>query len=864
MTRENFMNRSISIRAGMGILKSAAVLAFVTTLAACTAGGPSTSQNQATTPGSTTSSYSGPAAKNADVTNFQINLWANLRSTAMCSNCHHEGSGGQTPMFARGDDINAAYDAANPLVNFTQPDQSTLVLKVGSGHNCWLPDAKSCSDIMLTWIQKWLGTSASSNSGTPPLTPPSSSDVAGGKLFPPSALTEGTTGSNNSFKETVYKDLSKFCSGCHTASSPSPQTPYFATGGTPGIDCVAATGALHCTDSDIEVAYAAAQAKLNLNAPEQSRFYVRLHDENHNCWAVGGPSADCAASAADMLAKIKAFADGIAVTTVDTTQLLSKAIKLKDGTVASGGNRAEASLVAKYEFKTIDGNTAFDTSGVAPSADLQLTGDVTQAGGWGINIGKGGMAKALVANSAKLASMIKATGEFSIETWAAPANVAQANAWIVSYSGSDTTRNVTLGQQATQYSAATRSDKTSANGNKTPLLTDKTNFPAQAALQHIVLTYDATNGQQIYLNGVPTGAIDKTPGSLASWDNTFALVLGSETTGKEQWLGTIKFVAIHSRALTKDQVLQNYNAGVGEKYFMLFDVTSLTGVPQSYVEITGAVLDTYAYQFSVPTFVSLNPNATISNIALKGMRVGVNGVELSTGQSYATLNTTLTANNQVLSGVGAVVAADKGVDSDMFFLTFDQIGTHTHARTEPAVLAAAPVIPALPPSRKGVKNFAQVNAALSQITGVPVTNSTVNTMYNTLQQSLPPTNDLGAFLASHQTAISALADTYCNQAVTTSAAAVFPGLNLANGNTMTYFGTTAAPNTANLNLVINPLVARAIGSNVNPTVEAAVRTEITSLITTLAGTTPTVAGRTASITQAACTAVLGSAAVSLQ
>src|SRR5262249_19137066 len=183
--------------------------------------------------------------------------------------------------------------------------------------------------------------------------------------------------------------------------------------------------------------------------------------------------------------------------------------------------------------------------------------------------------------------------------------------------------------------------------------------------------YDPVNGEKLFLNGVDTGATDAAGGgSLASWDNTFALVLGAETTGKEQWLGTIKFVAIHSRALNKDQVMQNYNAGVGEKYFMLFDVTDLTGVPQSYIEVTGAVLDSYAYQFAAPTFISLNPNATVANIPVKGVRIGVNGVELPTGQSYSTVNTTLggsaytAANGQLLSGVGAVVAADKGVDSD--------------------------------------------------------------------------------------------------------------------------------------------------------------------------------------------------------
>jgi hypothetical protein len=197
----------------------------------------------------------------------------------------------------------------------------------------------------------------------------------------------------------------------------------------------------------------------------------------------------------------------------------------------------------------------------------------------------------------------------------------------------------------------------------------------------------------------------------------------------------------------------------------------------------------------------------------------------------------------------------------MFFLSFDQIGTHTHVRTEPVVPVTTPTLPTvLMTSRKGVKNFAQINAALSQITGVPVSNTAVNTLYNTLQQSLPAANDLGAFLPSHQTAISALADQYCNIAVTTNAATMFPGLNLnANGNTQTYFA-----NQANINLVADPLVARALGTNVNPTMEAAIRAELNTLIPARAALTSTAAGRTASIVQAACTAVLGSAAVSLQ
>jgi Concanavalin A-like lectin/glucanases superfamily len=855
MTRENFMNRFNSIRAGMGMLKRAAVLALVTTVAGCTAGGPATTQTQQTTPGQQTATYNGPAANNADVTAFQTAFWVNVRASgsAKCGNCHSQ-TGGQSPMFARDDNVNDAYDIANKYVNFSTPDQSTFVLKAATGHNCWLADASACRDTMLTWIKNWIGTSGSSTSSGPPLETPPSSDVGSGKQFP---------ASSDAFKTTVYPLLGQFCSGCHTPSSGSPQTPYFAAGGTPGLNPL---NDPNLKQADVDAAYAAAQAKINLNTPDQSRFVVRLRDEHHNCWTTAAGPSDCDGSYKAMLAAITTFADGITATPVDTALVLSRALKLKDGTIASGGNRSEANLIAKYEFKgSGTDKTAFDTSGVAPAADLLFSGDVTWAGGWGINIGAGGLAKALTATSAKIATMVTATGEFSIETWAAPANVAQTNAWIVSYSGSDKTRNVTLGQSALKFQGAVRSDKTDANGGvgtTKVLLTDSTKVPVQASLQHIVLTYDPVNGQKLYVNGVDTGAKDPNPagGSLASWDNTFALVLGAETTGKEQWLGTIKFVAIHSRALTKDQIVMNYNAGVGERYFLLFDVTDLTGVPQSYVEFTGAQLDSYAYQFSAPTFVSLNPNAVVGSVPLKGIRIGVNGVELPTGQSYSTVNTTITASGQSLSGVGAVVAADKGVDSDMFFLTFEQIGSHAHAHTEPTVPVAATKFPDVLPPRKGVKTFAQINAALSAITGVlPANTPAVNTLYNTLQQSLPPTNDLGAFLASHQTAISALADQYCNVAVNTNTAAMFPGLNLNNGNAATYFG-----NQANINLVADPLVARALGTNVNPTVEAAVRAELNSLLPTLAATNSTMAGRTASITQAACTAVLGSAAVSFQ
>jgi len=852
------MIRSQSINGAVRVLQRAAALALLTIVAACTAGGPSTTQTQQTTPGSTTSNYTGPQAATPDVTSFKVNLWDHISTSDKCGGCHHQG--GQSPMFARSDDINLAYEAANPLVNFQQPEQSKLVTQVASGHNCWVADPKACADEMLTWIKAWIGSGAGSNTGVTVTPPNNTAPVAGGKQFPPTAELGGDKAANTSFQQTVYPLLTKYCAGCHSPAAASPQTPFFA-------------------GPDVDAAYIAAQDKIDLNTPENSRFVVRLRDEHHNCWATTVP-ADCDGSSKAMLAAIKTFADAIQVTTIDPTLLLSMGLKLKDGTVASGGNRSEAAVIAKYEFKTGGGTTAFDTSGVDPAAHLLLSGDVSWVGGWGININKGGKAQASTASSAKITSMIASTGEYTIEAWVAPANVAQTSAWIVSYSGSDTTRNVTLAQKAMQYQAVTRSDKTDANGGKTPLLTDMTNFPAQAALTHLVLTYDPQNGQKIYENGVLASAKDTVAGgSLASWDNTFALVLGAETNGKDQWLGVIKFVAIHNRALTATQVMQNYNAGVGEKYFMLFDVTSLTGVPQSYIQVTASVLDNYAYLFTSPTFVSLNPNATVSNMAIKGIRYGVNGVLQTSGQSWAMVNANVTASGQGLANVGGIVAADKGADTDVMFLSFDQVGTHSHPYVIPVATPPAATYAGVTPAVRGVKNYAQINVAMSQITGVPLnaasvnptTTPTVNALYNTLQQALPPTNDITAFVASAQTAISQLADLYCNTAINTATirGSTFPNLDVSQ-TASTYFGNSkaaalTATQVSNRNLVITPLINRAVGgSTTNPTAATLVTTELNSLMDSLVAANGTTAGRTAQVAQAACSAVLGSAVVSMQ
>jgi hypothetical protein len=663
---------------------------------------------------------------------------------------------------------------------------------------------------------------------------------------------------NPSFQNTVYPLLTRFCSGCHTASSATAQQPYFAS-------------------SNINEAYAAAQPKMNLATPNQSRFYVRLANEFHHCWATssGGPP-DCSGSSNAMLAAITAFANGIPVTPIDPNLVISNALTLSQGTIAAGGARYEANLVAKYMFETGQGSTAYDTSGVTPAADLSLSGNVSWVGGWGIDIGPamgniaGGKAQASPSASAKLAAMIQSSGEYSIEVWAAPANVTQTNAYLLSYSGSNTTRDATLGQAAMQYQGMTRSSTTDTNGTP-PLITSAASGAAQAALQHVVLTYDPVSGQKIYVNGVYTGDVDPSKGgSLANWDSTFALVLGNETTGQRPWQGVIKFAAIHNRALTAAQIQQNFAAGVGQKFFLLFGVSSLSGVSQSYILFQGSQYDNYSYLFDQPKFISLDPKASVpASLKISGMRIGVNGVLAPAGQSYATMAASVgganysAANGQLLSSLGTVIPVTLGPANDLFFLAFDQLGSHVHAYVEPTVVVAPPAPDNTPRPDFGIATFERVNHSLSRITGVPTTDPVVSALYNVSQQSMPSGPLIAAFLPSQQTAISQLASAYCGELLASASLThtfFNGGLDGSLGlQASTFFG--ASPS-AHRTMLATALVTNAIGTNVNPQGAAAAQGEVDRLLTRIPTLSPSATVAQASI--AACTAVLGSAVVTLQ
>lgn len=833
------MKRTMTI----GALRIAAVAVLGALVLAGCSGGEKTAPNLgsgANGPDAGTA-YNGPPAGTADIQAFKINVYDALRVENRCGSCH--GVGGQSPNFVRGDDVNLAYQQALTVADLANPSLSTMVAKVGGGHNCWLADNASCGAILTTLITRWAEVTQTGAGRQITLQPPIEKNPGASKRLPadPPAGYAG-----------VHALLTEYCTGCHVSTAETPQSPYFAS-------------------ADLVESYEAARSKINLDDPTtlnspavRSRLVLRLRDEAHNCWS------NCVTNAGEMLAAINTMAAGIAITPIDQSLVLSKALTLYDGTVASGGNRFDTNAIALYEFKTGKNSIAYDTSGVDPALDLNISGqehsDFEWVGGWGIRFNTpAAKAQGLTTTSRKLHNLISTTGEYSIEAWVVPGNVAQEDARIISYSGGQNVRNFTMGQTLYNYDFFARSSATDSNGAP-QLSTADADEDLQASLQHVVMTFDPVNGRRIYVNGEFTGDVDgEGGGTLGDWDTSFALVLGNEVSNDRPWQGTVRLLAIHNRALTQAQIQQNFAVGVGQKYFLLFGVSHLIDVPQAYVMFEVSQYDSYGYLFTNPKFISLDPAAQPGSIAIEGMRIGVNGAEPIAGQAYRALNTIIdndhytAAAGQLLSSVGTVIGLEAGPESDEFFLCFDRLGARTSVcSTDATPQVPVPVDPAVRPSDIGVRTFDKINASMAAATGISAATPRIRDAYSNIRQSLPATDDVGSFLPSHQTAIAQLAIQYCDALVERESAlpssTFFPSFS---------FSSNLATS-GQRDLVIDPLIQKLVGTSPGTPLEsqpaaASLKGELNTLIAGLCPTGCANTTRTKTVVKATCAALLGSA-----
>ncbi len=835
-------------------------------------------------------SYTGTDPEADDIQAFMVHFWNNVATDDRCGQCHDDSH--QAP-FARSNDINAAYNATLPFINRAAPQTSALVTKVEGGHQCWESNTNACAQILTRWIQKWVndGNGTGIASTTIVLEKPDVVSIESAKVLPAAAPTIDSDPDLYSSFTDLYDTLTEHCSDCHSETASASQQPFFAS---PNEDA----------------AWDAVRNKIDLNDENrtllgaQSRLVVRLRSESHNCW-----SSICSNDAQKLLTSIQAMAADIELPSIDPDLKTSAAMILTEGTVASSGGRHEQHQIAYWNFSEGEGNTAFDTSGVEPAMHLSVDSGVQWVGGWGIDLGtSGGRAWADIASSKKLYDSLAFTGEYSVEAWVAPANVTQEEAHIISYAENGEDHNFVIGQTLYNYDFY-QTTTIDSDGNNA-LSTDSNDEDLQAVLQHVVLTYDRTHGRRIYVNGEFTGDNDSVAsGFLTDWNDQYVFSIGSAPGGTNEWSGMVRMAAIHSRALTADQVHQNYDVGVGQKYYLLFDISEWDGIDDcwnSYVVFEASQLDNYAYRFNSPFFARLYEPATSGtapakctaatapaqsdySFGISDIRIGMNGKVLEVGQGFRTIGKNASGETepliidsdsnsegyQQLADIGTIFAIENGPTEDLFFLSFGEINGQQGVTTDPSAISVSnPLLDDVPAF--GLRTFDEINASMSEVTGIPTTHESVTSVFDSVKTQLPTTELADTFLAAHQIGIAQLAITYCDALVEQEVSQA-----PAERRFFTAFDFNALPNTAFANAaardtVYDPLITHTVGVSLNDQPASnAIKTNFDTLLDGyLTGDTPRNGlldcgadcnpTRTQTIVKSLCAASIGSAMLLIQ
>lgn len=666
----------------------------------------------------------------------------------------------------------------------------------------------------------------------------------GGPSLAAAAASVDPTVAMASFQTTVHPMVNSFCGPtCHVG---------------PGREGSPALGL-----ADVEGSYRAIvdTGKVSFSNPGSSRLVRRLVADFHHCW-----SGNCMNDGLQMEAAIIAWAAAIEEAGGGTQVeggLFSNERTLADGTEDTSARRITDHQIALFEFKEGSGNLALDTSGVAPAMDLGISGPLWLSN-YGLDIQEG-RARATPEASRKLYDRIAkpdtGTQQYSVEAWILPDNTDQEGpARIITYSRNGGERNFTMGQVNYQYDYRNRNLEPTIDDNGTPSLrTYDADEDLQAELQHVVMTYDQFRGRRIYVNGRWTDDVDEiAAGRLWNWDPAHRFVLGNENTNGRQWVGQVRLVAVYDHALTEDQIQQNYDAGVGKRVLLAFDVSTWIG-PGGLIEFSVREFDEFSYLFCQPTIVTSGG----TGFRVSNLRIMVNGQIPVQGQAFVNVDEVVSSSRQQLSTTCSIVPKDPAAGFDVFALAFEVLGGFEDLIPPEDPPGGTPPVFGDPLPGEGMRNFARINESMSAVTGVPAGNGAVSGTYAELTQQLPDGYDLRAFNSAHQVGVAKLALEYCDQLVETPALrdAIFPGFGFGADATVAF---DPGARTMLATQLANEFLGETLGGQPTATdIQPVVNDLIDELTMGCVAPGDCPATRTQTIVKAVCSAVLGSAAVTI-
>lgn len=222
-------------------------------------------------------------------------------------------------------------------------------------------------------------------------------------------------------------------------------------------------------------------------------------------------------------------------------------------------------LIALYDFTESTGNIIHDVSGIGKPVNLYINNPNSIK--WDSLQGLEVISDAILTTTnlaEKIVDSCKTTNEFSIEMWLRTGNKEQDGPSNIFTLSDPETNGVTISQKY----ESTDENKYYFNGTAQTSDTDTEGNPAftvderygNIVLQHIVYSKDNEGNEKLFVDGIPVKTNTRT-GNLSTWSNTYNLTLCNNFSFDKPWLGKLFLVAIYNKALSNEEVLQNYTTG---------------------------------------------------------------------------------------------------------------------------------------------------------------------------------------------------------------------------------------------------------------------------------------------------------------
>ncbi|MCC6508086.1 MAG: DUF1553 domain-containing protein [Pirellulaceae bacterium] len=222
---------------------------------------------------------------------------------------------------------------------------------------------------------------------------------------------------------------------------------------------------------------------------------------------------------------------------------------------------------------------------------------------------------------------VKDSGELTVEVWLKPQSAMQSGpARIVSLSLDTSLRNFTLGQDKGRFDVRLRTTQRDNNGQPSLATADDV---LSTRLTHVLFSRTRLGQTRLFIDG-QISIDSQIDGTFENWSDDYRLTIGNEVTGDRPWQGELYLVAIYARALSSEEVRQNFVAGVPRALNYAAKLPPAQTGPVDFAKDIRPLLEKHCYECHSADKEDGGLNLGMRRRALEG---GDHGPVLTPGQS---------------------------------------------------------------------------------------------------------------------------------------------------------------------------------------------------------------------------------------